>query len=294
MAAAWLYALYALLGIGAGFFAGLLGVGGGIVVTPVLIDIFNQHLEFDRAITTHLAIGTTFGIILLTAPFSVWTHARLGNVVWRLGIPMGGIIIIGSYIGSLIAAFATQWLLQIFLIGILFFNAYRMFMPQKIKNETAAESINATAPQTIDNNRGESKTAALPPLAKLLPAAFVIGIFSAVAGIAGGMLTVPLLTHFKIPIHAAIGTAAFVGLFIAIAAAAGYVINGIVVNTEPLPEGAWGFIYLPALLPIALFSGIAAVAGARLTARLPARKLRIIFGTLTALLGLRLTWILLA
>ena len=267
--------LYALLGVGAGFFAGLLGVGGGIVITPVLIDIFARSPQFDSHIITHLAIGTTFGLILCTAPFSVWMHARQKQIAWRLGAKMGGVIVIGSYAGSLIAATAAQWILQLLLTAVLFFNSYRMFSP----TASAAARTTATIP-----------TIPFPHLAAM---ALGIGVFSAMAGIAGGMLTVPALVHYRVPLRTAIGTAAFVGLFIAAAAACGYAVNGVFVNTAPLPNGALGFIYLPALAYIVLFSGAAALLGARLTARLPTRILRWIFGSLTALLGARLLWILL-
>lgn len=257
------FAIFAVIGAAAGFFAGLLGIGGGAIMTPMLI-IFLDDI-FPAEIVAHAAIASSLAAIALTTMPSAWTHARRGGVDWRAGKMLAGGAIVGALIGSQLAQFAPGELLSAMLALFLLRVAYQMFR---------AIPVNA-----------KSADAFSPP--KWLPAAgAAVGGISSWLGIGGGVFYTPFLTARGMPVKRAIGTSALVNSPLAFAAAAGYVWGGM--SHDSLPSGAWGYVYLPAAGGIAAFSMIFAFVGASCTARLSDRFLRRIFGGIAALLAMRL------
>ena len=267
---------YAGIGALAGFFAGLLGVGGGAIVGPMLILVYTGVLGFSPDYAAHMAVATASAVIVLTAPVSAATHARHQNVNWRLAGQISAAAVCGALAGAHAAALAPAALLKILLLILLLANAVSVLLPRR-----GGAGVGADTP------------APAPRLAagEVLPVSFGIGALSAVLGIGGGALTIPYLHRRGVFIRHAIGTSAFIGFPLALAATIGYVWAGS--RVTGLPDGSWGYVYLPALFGIALSSIAAAWLGARMSNKLPADVLRKVFALMTTLIALRLLWFLL-
>lgn len=258
------YILYICLGAVAGVLAGLLGIGGGLVIVPMLNFAFEWQ-QFPVEHIQHIALGTSMATIIFTSLSSMRAHHKRGAInytaFWRLTPG----IIVGTYLGSWIASLLSTMFLKVFFGLFLYYVATQMLM--NIKPKAAHE---------------------LPGQAGTFGAGSGIGIFSALVGIGGGTLTVPFLSWCNLTIHAAIATAAAVGLPIALAGTAGYVINGWSVTGIPGPHV--GYVYIPALLGIIVTSMLTAPFGAKLAHSLPVDKLKKIFAILLFLVGSRMLW----
>ncbi len=254
--------LYLAVGIFAGFLAGLLGVGGGLVIVPALALIFAAG-HFPSEHIMHLALGTSLASILFTSISSLRAHHLHGAVVWPVvrGIAPG--IVAGTLLGTLVAAQLSSVFLKIFFVVFIYYVAAQMLLDIKPKPSRR-----------------------LPGAAGLFAAGGVIGGVSSLVGIGGGTLSVPFMTWCNIKLHQAIGTSAAIGFPIAAAGALGYLLNGLV--AQNLPEYSWGFVYLPALAGLAAASILTAPLGAKLAHRLPVAKLKKIFAVLLLALGTRL------
>ncbi|MDO8892571.1 MAG: sulfite exporter TauE/SafE family protein [Sulfurimicrobium sp.] len=256
----WLF--YLLTGIVAGFLAGLLGVGGGLVIVPVLTFIFTaQH--FPASHILHLALGTSLASILFTSVSSLRAHHAHGAVNWQLvrGVTPG--ILAGTFLGTVLAAQLSSNFLKGFFVMFVYYVATQMLLNIKPK-----------------------PTRQLPGWGGLFGAGSIIGGVSSLVGIGGGTLSVPFMTWCNIKMHQAIGTSAAIGFPIALAGAAGYIVNGL--GTAGLPEYSLGFVYLPALAGLVLASVLTAQLGARLAHRLPVPQLKKIFAALLYVLGTRM------
>ncbi|WP_305043585.1 sulfite exporter TauE/SafE family protein [Geoalkalibacter sp.] len=257
---AWL--LYLATGAFAGVLAGLLGVGGGIVIVPLLTFAFTAlHMPADYIL--HLALGTSLASIVFTSISSLRAHHARGAVHWPVvrGISLG--ILTGTFFGSWVAAQLSSRFLGGFFVVFLYFVAVQMFFNIRPK---------------------PSRT--LPGAPGMFGVGNVIGGVSSLVGIGGGSLSVPFLAWCNLPMHHAVGTSAAIGFPIAVAGAAGYILNGLAV-TE-LPGASLGFVYLPALVGIALASVCTAPLGARLAHSLPVGRLKKIFAIFLTLMGTRL------
>ncbi|HHO68265.1 MAG TPA: sulfite exporter TauE/SafE family protein [Gammaproteobacteria bacterium] len=253
------YLAYALLGLFAGLLAGLLGVGGGLVIVPVLAWLFALQ-GFPAAVLMQLAVGTSLATIVATSLSSIRAHHVRGGVVWPQVLQLGSGILAGAWLGAWIAhrmsspALAT--LFGLFELGVAAQMAFGR--PPAPHRGLAAAPVNAAA-------------------------GGVIGAVSAVLGIGGGTLTVPWLAWHNLPMRQAVGTAAACGLPIALAGAAGFVASGW--RVAGLPAGSSGYVYWPAALAVSAVSVLAAPLGARLAHRLPQRVLKRVFAGFVALLG---------
>lgn len=263
--------MYAGIGGIAGFFAGLLGIGGGAIIVPLLLIIYTNFLEFSPLLATHMAVATASAIIVLTAPVSAFAHARRGNVNWRLVRRLSIGAMAGAVAGVYGAAQSPPLFLKVLLSVFLLITAISLLLPPRRSTKTAAAA--GTAPALSGR--------------ELLPFATGVGALSAVLGIGGGAMMVPYLHHRGCTIRQAIGSSACVGFPLALAAAVSYIFAGSRAAVE-LPPASLGYIYLPALFGVALFSMLAATAGARLTGVLPAVLLRKIFAGMALFLSLHL------
>ncbi len=258
----------AYLGIGAiaGVIAGLFGVGGGLLIVPVLVMIFSAH-GMSSDVITHLAIGTSLAAIIPTSISSMTTHHRHGAILW----PAFARLTPGLVIGALAGSFVAAWL------------------PSDILKRIFGVFELAVAAQ-IAFGHNPAPHRALPGPFGMGSAGTVIGIVSAIIGIGGGTLTVPFLVWCNVTLKRAIATSAACGLPIAIAGAVGFAINGSMGGPggNALPAGAFGYIYGPALAGVAIASVLSAPFGARLAHRLPTHLLRRYFAVFLALLGVRM------
>jgi len=250
--------LYLALGIIVGILAGLLGVGGGLIIVPVLAAIFiSQGLPLD--IVMHLALGTSLASILFTSISSVYSHHQHQAVSWNRVFKLTPGILLGAWFGGLFAGNLSSDILKpIFAIFELLVAAY---MLSNIK--TSAHN-----PQ--------------PSMLNFCGSGGVIGFISSIVGIGGGTLSVPWLVWHGSSIHKAIATSAAVGFPIAVGGALSYLYAGW--NHLLLPEYSAGFIYLPALFGIVVSSMLFAPLGASWAHKLDVKKLKRIFAIL--LIGL--------
>jgi hypothetical protein len=253
-------ALYAATGVFSGFLAGLLGIGGGMIIVPALLWSF--HLQgISPEITTHMAVGTSLASILLTSISSVRTHHQHGNVDWPLMAKLSIGLLIGSWLGAQIAHALPARALQII---IAFFALW-------------------TGQHMLRGRKAETQNRALPGQAGIIAAGGVIGTASAIFGIGGGSLSVPFLVYHGMPMQRAVGSAAAGGFPIALAGSLGFLWAG---WSEPgLPAGSTGYIFWPALLGLSITSLLFANLGAHAAQRLPAAQLKRVFGVLLLAVG---------
>lgn len=254
------FLLYLLLGAVAGVLAGLFGVGGGLIIVPVLVLSFTAQ-GFDSAILTHLAVGTSLATIVFTSINSIREHHRRGAVRWPLFVWMSLGILAGSALGALTASSINGPLLQKIIGTFAILVAIQMALGLQPK---------ASGRQ--------------PGRPELVAAGGVIGWASAIFGIGGGSLTVPFLTWRSLPMPQAVATSSACGLPIAIASALSFMVLGW--HAPGLPAWSLGYVYLPALAGIALTSMFFARFGARLAHRLSPRLLKCLFALLLFCVGL--------
>ncbi|MDD5329642.1 MAG: sulfite exporter TauE/SafE family protein [Sulfuricella sp.] len=261
------WVLYLAVGVFAGFLAGLLGVGGGLVIVPVLAFIFTaQH--FPAGQIMHLALGTSLASIMFTSVSSLRAHHGHGAVNWSVVRAIAPGIVAGTLAGSVLAAHLSTSFLKVFFVVFLYYVAVQMVL--NIKPKPSRD---------------------LPGAAGMFGAGGVIGAVSSLVGIGGGTLSVPFMTWCNVKLHQAIGTSAAIGFPIAAAGAAGYIANGWMLND--LPPYSLGFVYLPALAGLVVASVLTAPFGARLAHRLPVAKLKKFFALLLFTLGTRMLFSLL-
>lgn len=254
------FVLYLMLGALAGGLAGLFGVGGGLVIVPVLVFSFTLQ-GFEPQILTHLAIGTSLATIVFTSLNSILAHHRMGAVRWPLVGWMSLGIVGGAALGSLTAEAISGPMLQK-IIGV-----FAIVMAIQMAFDLLPKP-SADAP---------SKPA-------LSIAGGVIGWASAIFGIGGGSLTVPFLCWRSVPIQQAVATSAACGLPIAVAGAISFMVVGW--QNVQLPALSLGFVYLPAMVGIAITSMFFARFGANLAHRLSPKLLRRLFALLLLTVGI--------
>jgi uncharacterized membrane protein YfcA len=243
--------MYALVGLIAGVLAGLLGVGGGIVIVPMLVFCFVLQ-GVQPEVMMHLALGTSLASIMFTSISSCLAHHRRGAVLWDIVRRITPGILLGTFLGTFVASFlyviATQMLL----------------------------------------NKKPKPSRELPGTGGMFGVGSVIGVVSALVGIGGGSLSVPFMIWSNVPAHRAVGTSAAIGFPIAVAGALGYVVNNL--HTAGLPAWSLGGVYLPALLFIVCGSVLTAPFGARLAHALPVDKLKRIFAVFLYVVATRMVW----
>ncbi|CCH50059.1 sulfite exporter TauE/SafE family protein [Pseudodesulfovibrio piezophilus] len=258
------YLLYIILGAFAGVFAGLLGIGGGLVIVPMLNIAFELQ-NFPDVHIQHVALGTSLATIIFTSMSSMRAHHKRGAInysaFWRLTPG----IITGTFLGAWFASILSTMFLKALFGIFLFYVATQMLTGKKA-----------------------SASRELPGAAGIFGVGNGIGIFSALVGIGGGTLTVPFLSWCNQTMHTAIATAAAVGLPIALVGTTGFIINGL--GVEGIPGPHVGYIYIPAFLGIISTSILTAPLGAKLAHSLPVDKLKRIFALLLYVVGTKMLW----
>ena len=255
-----LIAELALLGIGTGFLAGLLGIGGGMLMVPfITIILTNRGVSPDLSVK--MAIATSMATIIFTSLSSVRAHQKRGAVRWEIVKRLAPGILIGSIIGSLgVFSLLKGTYLAIFFGLFVSFSATQMFLDKKPK-----------------------PTRLMPGTGGQMAAGGFIGFLSGLVGAGGGFISVPFMTWCNVPIHNAVATSAALGFPIAIANVMGYAISG--QSVQDLPANSFGYIWLPALLVIAVCSVATAPFGARAAHSIPIGKLKRIFACILYILA---------
>lgn len=240
-------------GLVAGFLAGLLGIGGGIVTIPVLVLVYKK-MGVPTEWLMHVAIATSLTIIIATNSSSVWAHHRKRSVDWSIVKGWWLMVAAGAVMGSFFAKGLKTTELVYFFATLAAFVAIKMILPFD------RWKLGKELPQGLYRFLGPS----------------CIGFFSAVMGIGGGSFSVPYMTLYSVPIHRAVGTASLIGLVISVSGGLGYLVGGW--NVEGMPLGMVGFIHLPSALVVAVAAVFMAPFGAKVAHRLPKAALSIIFG----------------
>ena len=251
----------AYLGIGAivGFFAGLLGIGGGIIIVSSLALMFAAH-GYPPGFVMHLAIGTSLAAIAAGALSSLRAHHVRGAVDVALVKTMTPGLLAGVFFGALIARFVPTWFLKYFFLAFVVFNTAQMAF-----------------------NLRPKPSRELPGRGALHAVALFIGIVSSLFGGGAAAVGVPFLTWCNVSTHRAIGTVAAMAFPLAIAGTLGYVMSGW--SVEGLPPWSLGFVYVPAFVGISATSVLTAPMGARLAHKLKGPTLRRIFAVFLIVTG---------
>ena len=253
---------YLAIGLGVGFFAGLLGIGGGAVMVPIFVMVFSaQGLPADHVM--HIALGTAMATIMFTSISSMRAHHAHDAVDWNIARAIAPGILVGAFLAALAAGLISRRPLGLMFTGLVFYAATQIL---------------------FDLRPRESRE--LPGTGGLFAAGAVIGGVSSLLAAGGAFLCIPFLAWCSVPLRRAIGTAAAVGLPIAMAGTAGYVVQGL--RSDGLPSFSLGYVYLPALVLVVATSMLAAPVGARIAHRLPVKRLRVIFALLLYALAIRM------
>jgi len=239
------------VGIFVGFFAGLLGIGGGSVMVPILSLMFTSQ-EFSSDNVVHMALATSMATSIPGGVASAWMHHKHKAVNWLVVKQMLPGILVGTFSGAVIAHFSSTAFLKTFFVGFICFLALQLLFDLKPKSRHA-----------------------LPGTGGMFVFGVVMGVISSFAGIGGAVLSIAFLTWCNFRMHDAIGTAAAIGVPLAIAGTIGFVATGLF--DRGLPMWSLGYVYLPAFAGIAITSFAIAPLGAKLAHRMPVVVLRRVF-----------------
>ncbi|MCS4533113.1 sulfite exporter TauE/SafE family protein [Neisseria montereyensis] len=257
------------VGAFAGFIAGLLGIGGGMIVVPAVLWVLQFQGLDQMAHAQHLAVGTSFAVMVFTTFSSLMAQKRKGAVDWKVVIHMAPGMIIGALAGSSVAKYIPNKSLQIFFIAFAIFMAVKTLLDMRPRPTSKPES-----------SRG------LPGRVGLSVVGVLFGIISSLVGIAGGSLSVPFLLYCHVPIHKAVGTSAGLAWPIAVSGALGYLYSGW--HIGGLPSGTLGFWYLPAVAILSASTIIFAPIGVKAAHKLPPAKLKLAFAMLLLVIAFRM------
>ena len=254
-----LIAELALMGACAGFLAGLLGIGGGMVMVPFLSFMLTSK-GFPADYVLKMAVATSLGSICFTSLSSVWAHHKRGAVLWPAVKLLAPGILVGSLLGAQIAVAMPTKALSILFAIFVAFSATQMFL-----------------------NRKPQATRVLPGWMGMFGMGNVIGLLSSLVGAGGAFVSVPFMTWCNIKIHQAVATSAALGFPIAFAGTLGYIWAG--QNMPDMPPGALGYVYVPGLLVISMASIFTAPLGARTAHRMDIQPLKKAFATVLYVLA---------
>jgi uncharacterized membrane protein YfcA len=253
-----------LLGIVVGFAAGLLGVGGGGILVPMLTSIYLAE-KIVPSHAVHLALGTSMACIITTTFSSAFSHYKNHNVDWFYVKAMVPLIIIGAISISFLIPFINTTFLAVFFSLFMLSMSIKMFIKQPVSKPT-------------------NKSKIPPQLAGL-----GIGSLSTLVAIGGAALIVPYLVSRELNIRRAIGSSAAIGFPIAISGTIGYGINGHISAEELINQsGIIGFVHIPSVIIISVFGFVMAPVGVKLSTKLPVNVLKKIFAVLLVCLSIKM------
>ena len=254
---------YIVLGACTGILAGMLGVGGGSVMVPILTTLFVAQSVPDAS-AVHLALGTSMASIILTSIMNARSQHKRQAVDWNVLKLMTPGIVVGTITGSFVASRVPSMPLAIFFTCVMGYVAFSMVVNTKPKPSRS-----------------------LPPAGGMMLVGLLIGGISSLIAIGGGAMTVPFLLWCNVDARRAIGTSAAVGIPISLAGTIGYAINGLHA-TDVMPPYSLGFVYLPAFILLSVASILSVPLGVALAWRLPVVVLKRIFAVVLILLCVKM------
>lgn len=227
----------ALLGLCTGFLAGLLGLGGGMLMVPFMTILLTAR-GYSDSYLVKMAVATSLATICFTSLSSVRAHQKRGAVLWPVALMLAPGILVGSFLGSQIA----------------------VALPSKVLGLVFAAFVTFSATQMIFN-RKPTPTRTLPGRGGMFGVGNVIGLLSSLVGAGGAFVSVPFMTWCNVPIHKAVGTSSALGFPIALAGTVGYLIAGW--NLPDMPPGTIGYLFWPGLVVLSIASMATAPLGAK-------------------------------
>lgn len=250
------------LGSAVGFLAGLLGIGGGLLIVPALVyllPLFGVNID----VVMPIALATSLGAIVITSSSAALAHHRNHNIDWLLTKPLIIVVGVGAFIGAFIAdMLSTQALKHFFAFMVMLLALYMLF------------SLSST------------KERAMPSTRLLQFISGITGIIASLMGMAGGAILVPVLTYFGLGIRKSIGIATVCGVMVAFCGSLGYIITGL--NKTDLPPWSLGYIYLPALVGIIISSALFAPIGVKYAIKVPVKTLKKFFAVFLILVAIKM------
>jgi len=255
--------IYPVMGLFAGFFAGLLGIGGGMILVSLMVFAFNaQGFPEDRVM--HLALGTSLATIVFTSLKSVHAHHKHGAVRWDIVRNSVAGLVIGTLAGSAVAENLRSRALAVLFTLFVVYSAVNMMLDIKPK-----------------------ATRQLPGPMGLQAGAGLVGVASALVGAGGGFLSIPLMSFCNVPMRQCVATSSALGLPIAIAGTIGYLVSGW--GKDHLPAMSLGYLYLPALLGIVVGTFVTVPMGAKMAHTIPVSRLKKVFAVILAIMAVKMT-----
>lgn len=259
----WWWVAYPVMGLFAGFFAGLLGIGGGMILVSLMVFAFNaQHFPADRVM--HLALGTSLATIIFTSIKSVQSHHKHGAVRWDIVKHSALGLVVGTLAGSAVADALRSRALALLFTAFVVYSAINMMLDLKPK-----------------------ATRGLPGPVGLQAGASVVGVASALVGAGGGFLSIPLMSFCNVPMRQCVATSAAFGLPIAVSGTIGFLVGGW--NKDHLPPLSLGYLYLPALIGIVVGTFVTVPIGARVAHTIPVPKLKKVFAVILSIMAIKMT-----
>ncbi len=255
---------YAVIGSVSGIAAGLLGIGGGLIIVPFLLIVFEHNALIPFNYQVHVAIATSLATIILTSISAIYSQQKKKAIDWPIFFLLAPGIILGSFLGASLASYLPrQFLLIIFAVFVLLVG-FKMWFGWS------------------PHSKGQ-----LPGNTGMLIVGTFIGMISAIVGIGGGTMTVPFLNWGRIVIQRAVAVSSALGLPIAVSGTFGFYMSSLAADS--LPElNMWGYVYIPAFIAIISLSVLTAPAGVYLSHKLSRKRLAQVFSILLLTLGIKL------
>lgn len=245
-----------------GFLAGLLGIGGGLIIVPALVYLL-PLVGVNTDIVMPMALGTSLGAIVITSTIAAIAHHGKQNIPWVIAKPLMLLVGVGALLGAFIADYLSKETLTTFFASVVILLAVYMLMSISLSKEREMPST---------------------PVLQLI--SWVTGIISSLMGIAGGAILVPALSYFGLPLRHSIGIATACGVMVALFGSVGYIITGL--KQTELPLLSLGYIYIPALLGIVLSSSFFAPIGVKYAGKLPVKTLKKYFAIFLIIVAIKM------
>lgn len=244
--------LYLVIGLFAGLMSGILGIGGGVIVVPGLVFIFQYNHLIPATVAMHVAAGTSLAVMMFTSLASLSAHYKMGEILWSVFNKLWPGIIVGTCAGAFTAEFIpTQWLKIIFSL-FLFFVAFKMFM-----------------------DRDKAQVSQTPKMFYHRLVSMLIGFKSGLLGVGGGVLIIPYLTYSGVNVRKIAPVSNLCTLTVAVVGSLAFMFTGY--KEMATVTYATGYVYWPAVLSVALASAVIAPLGAKLNYILPVKQLKYVF-----------------
>ncbi len=251
-----------ILGMSVGFLAGLLGIGGGLIIVPALVYLL-PLFGVEPQLVLPIALSTSLAAIVITSSSAVFAHHKNANIPWDIAKPLMVAVSVGAISGSFIVELLSAEALTAIFAGAVIVLAVYMLISIKVE-----------------------RTKPYPEQWKVNGVGAVTGVIASLMGISGGVILIPTLSYLSVPVRQAIGTATACGLMVALFGSLGFIITG--AQQTDLPRWSLGYIYVPALIGIVSTSFLFAPVGVKLASKLPVRTLKKLFAGFLLLVALEM------